>query len=157
MRHKKAEKRKIDADTIYQNRLVTKFINRIMEDGKKTVAQRNFYDALQLIADKKQDPLKTFEKALQAVGPKVEVRARRVGGANYQVPAEVRGERKVSLAIRWIITAAKARSSSEYKTFAAKLAAELLDATQNLGAAVKKRDTVLKTAEANRAFSHFRW
>lgn len=157
MRHKKAEKRKISPDAIYQNRLVTKFINRIMFDGKKTIAQKQFYKAMDLIKQKEQDPMQTFEKALQNVGPKVEVRARRLGGANYQVPTEVRGDRRVSLAIRWVIQAAIARPSTEFHSFAEKLAAEILDANQNQGAAIKKRDNVLKTAEANRAFSHFRF
>ena len=157
MRGKKAEKRKTEADKIYNNRLVAKFINRLMRDGKKTVAEGIFYKTLDIISKKGQDPLKTFETAIQNVGPKVEVKARRVGGASYQVPQEVRGERKVSLAIRWIITAAKDRSNKDYHTFDEKLAAELIDASQNMGAAIKKRDTVLKMAEANKAFAHFRW
>ena len=157
MRHKKTKKREVPADTIYKNRLVAKFINRLMKDGKKTTAQRVLYDAFAVIIEKKQDPLDIFERALQNVGPKTEVKARRVGGASYQVPAEVRGDRRISLAIRWIITAAKARPSTEYHSFAQKLAAEFMDAGQNAGAAIKKRDTVLRMAEANRAFAHFRW
>ena len=157
MRHKKTEKREVEADIIYKNRLVAKFINRLMKDGKKTTAQRALYNAFAVITEKKQDPLDVFERALQNVGPKTEVKARRVGGASYQVPAEVRGDRRISLAIRWIITAAKARPSTEYHSFAQKLAAEFMDAGQNAGAAIKKRDTVLRMAEANRAFAHFRW
>lgn len=157
MRHKKVAKRIVDSDPVYNSRLVTKFINNIMIAGKKTVAQKTFYKALSVIEGKGQVPLEAFEKAIQTVGPKVEVRARRVGGANYQVPAEVRGERKTSLAIRWIIDAAKARPNTEFHTFSEKLAAEILDALQNQGAAIKKRDTVLRMAEANKAFSHFRW
>ena len=155
--HKKTAKRNVIPDPVYKNKLVAKFINHLMIAGKKTVAEKMFYSAFAAIEEKGQKPLEVFEKAIQIVGPKVEVRARRVGGANYQVPAEVRGERKVSLAIRWIVDAAKARSSSEYHSFANKLAAELLDAVQNQGAAIKKRDTVLRMAEANKAFSHFRW
>lgn len=136
---------------------MAKFVNRIMRDGKKAVAEKTFYQALTLIEGKGHSPLDVFEKALQIVAPKQEVKARRVGGANYQVPAEVRGDRKVSLAIRWIIQAAKDRPSTQFHTFSEKLAAELLDATQNQGAAIKKRDTVHRMAEANKAFSHFRW
>lgn len=157
MRGKKAEKRKTEADKIYNNRLVAKFINSLMKDGKKTVAEGVFYNAMNLLAKNGQDPLQVFERALQNAGPKVEVKARRVGGASYQVPIEVRGDRKVSLAVRWIIAAARARSNKDYHTFEEKLAAELMDANQNMGAAVKKRDTVLKMADANKAFAHFRW
>ena len=154
MRHKKAEKRQTPPDTIYNNRLVAKFINNMMHSGKKSVAQKEFYEALELIG---KDGLETFEKAIQNVGPKTEVRARRVGGANYQVPTEVRGERRISLAVRWILDAARKRPNTEYRTFAKKLAAELTDAGEGKGEAIKKRDTVLRMAEANRAFSHFRW
>ena len=157
MRHKKVEKREPEGDKMYQNVLVAKFINRMMYSGKKTVAEGVVYGAFDIIKAKNQDPLEVFEKALQNVGPKIEVKARRIGGANYQVPSEVRGERRVSLAIRWIITAAQGRANKEFHTTAEKLAVELMEAAQNLGSAVKKRDTVLKTAEANRAFSHFRF
>lgn len=158
MRHKKVEKKEAEADKMYQNKLITKFINRIMRDGKKTVAEGVVYGAFDLIKTKhNQDPVEVFEKALQNVGPKIEVKARRIGGANYQVPAEVRGDRRISLAIRWIIAAAQGRSNKEFHTTAEKLAVELMEASQNQGAAIKKRDNVLKTAEANRAFSHFRW
>ena len=157
MRHKKVEKRKTEPDKMFNNKLVTKFINSLMKDGKKTTAQSVFYGAFNIISEKGQNPLETFEKAIQAVGPKIEVKARRVGGASYQVPQEVRGERKLSLAIRWLITAARARSNKDYHTMDQKLAVELMEASQNQGAAIKKRDTVLKMAEANRAFAHFRW
>lgn len=157
MRGKKATLRQASPDKVYNNRLVAKFINRLMRDGKKSVAENVFYGAFTLLEQKKQNPLDVFEKALQNVGPKTEVKARRVGGASYQVPTEVRGDRRVSLAIRWILQAAKGRPSKEYHTFAEKLAAELFDASQNQGAAIKKRDTILRMAEANRAFSHFRW
>jgi small subunit ribosomal protein S7 len=156
MRHKKIKKRQVKEDKIYQSKLVTKFINRIMKDGKKSVAQKVFYNTLELLK-KNGDPINIFETAINNVGPKTEVKARRVGGASYQVPQEVRGERRITLAIRWIIEAARAKSSKDFHTFAEKLAAEILDASRNEGAAVKKRDTVHKMAEANRAFSHFRF
>ncbi len=157
MRHKKAEKREVKGDTLYNNRLVTKLINRVMKDGKKTVAERVAYKAFELLSKDNKDAIAIFDRAITNVSPKQEVKARRIGGASYQVPIEVRGERKLSLAIRWIVDAAKNRSSKEYHTFAEKLAAELLDASQNLGSAIKKKDTMQRMAEANRAFSHFRW
>ena len=157
MRHKKVEKRKTEPDKIYNNRLVAKFINRLMNDGKKTVAEKILYGTFNIISKKGQDPLKTFEAAIQNVGPKTEVKARRVGGASYQVPIEVRGDRKTTLAVRWLIQAARDRSSKDYHTFEEKLAAEFLDAVQNQGAAIKKRDNIYKMADANRAFAHFRW
>lgn len=151
------KKREIEADPVYGSVLLAKFINRLMFDGKKTVAQRVVYDAFELLKKEGQDPLKIFETAIETVGPKVEVKARRIGGAAYQVPTEVRGARKTSLAIRWILEAAKKRSTAEHKTFAKKLAAELLDATKNAGEAVRKRDIAQRMADANKAFSHFRW
>jgi small subunit ribosomal protein S7 len=154
MRHKKAEKRQIAEDKVYQSKLAAKFINSLMKDGKKTVAEKVFYDSFELLK-KDGDPVAIFETAINNVGPKVEVKSRRVGGANYQVPQEVRGERRVSLAIRWIIESARARANSEYHHFSEKLAAEILEASKNEGAAIKKRDSVLRMAEANRAFSHF--
>lgn len=157
MRHKKAEKRQIQTDTIYNNELLAKVINLVMRDGKKTVAEKQVYRALDIIAKSNPNPVDVFEKALQNVGPKVEVRPRRVGGASYQIPVEVRGERRMALAIRWIVASARARSNKDFHNFADKLASELLDAYQNQGAAIKKRDTVHKMAEANRAFAHFRW
>ncbi len=158
MRHKKTEKREVAFDPIFNNRLVAKFINRIMESGKKTVAQKNIYNAFKIIEEKsKNNPVELFEKAVHNVEPRQEVKARRVGGASYQIPMEVRESRKVSLAIRWLAVAANARSSKEYHTFAEKIAAELLDASENKGEAVKKKDTMQKMADANRAFAHFRW
>jgi small subunit ribosomal protein S7 len=156
MRHAKIKKRPTEEDKIYRNKLVTKFINRIMKDGKKSVAQKVFYDSLNLL-QKDGDPLNIFETALNNVGPKVEVKSKRVGGANYQVPQEVRGERRVALAIRWIVEGARARANRDYHTFSQKLAAEILEASKNEGSAVKKRDTVHRMAEANRAFAHFRF
>jgi small subunit ribosomal protein S7 len=157
MRHKKVNKRKIQPDPVYNNVLITKLINYIMHDGKKTVAQAQVYKTLQILKAKGEDPLKLFEKAIQNVGPVVEVRARRVGGANYQVPTEVKYERRVSLALRWIIDASRKRLNKDYHEFADKLAAELIDASRNLGEAIRKRDLAMKQAEANKAFSHFRW
>ncbi len=156
MRHKKAEKRDVTPDYIYSSKLVTKFINRLMKDGKKSTAQKVFYGAMDIIGES-EDALVVFEAALNNVGPKTEVKARRVGGASYQVPQEVRGERRISLAIRWIVEGATARPNSEFRSYSAKLAAELLDAYKNEGAAIRKRDAVLRMAEANRAFAHFRF
>ena len=157
MRHAKVTKRQINPDTIYNNVVVAKLINYIMRDGKKTVAQAQVYHAFKLLEEKGEDPLKAFEKAMLNVGPKVEVKARRIGGANYQVPTEVRHERRVSLALRWIIDAARKRPNKEYHTFAEKLAAELMDALAGQGEAIRKREIALKQAEANKAFGHFRW
>lgn len=157
MRHKRIEKRQIVQDRVFANVLVSKFINAVMKDGKKNAAEKSFYGAMEILKEKGNEPLEVFETALQNVGPRVEVKSRRVGGANYQVPLEVRGDRKNALAIRWIVEAARARANSEFHTFAEKLAQELLEASKNEGAAVKKRDTVHRMAEANRAFSHFRF
>jgi len=157
MRHKKVVKRQIEADRINNSLIAAKFINKLMKDGKKTTAERILYTAFELLEKEGQNALEIFEKAIQNVGPRQEVKAKRVGGANYQVPMEVRGERRLSLSMRWIIEAAKARSNKDYKSFAAKLAAELKDAVENQGAAIKKRDTAHRMAEANRAFSHFRF
>jgi small subunit ribosomal protein S7 len=154
-RNAKIRKREVEADKVYGNRLVAKLINNIMQDGKKTVAQGIVYRTFDLLA-KKEEPLSLFEKAIQNVGPKTEIKARRVGGASYQIPLEVRGDRRASLALRWIIDAARARSNKEFHTFEEKLAAEIIDASQNLGEAIKKRDNVHRMAEANKAFSHFR-
>lgn len=157
MRHKKIQKRVIEPDKIYNNLLVAKFINSIMMNGKKTIAEKKLYNAFNLIAKKDLNPVEVFEKAIQNVAPKVEVKARRVGGANYQVPIEVKHERKTSLAIRWILEATRKKSNKDFKTFEEKLAQELSDAANNAGEAVKRRDVVHKMAEANKAFSHFRW
>ncbi len=156
-RIKRHHKKTTKPDLVYSNKLLGRFINTVMKNGKKTVAQGLVYDALDTIKEKGLDPVDVFNTAIQNVGPKMEVRPRRVGGASYQVPVEVRGERRISLAIRWIIQSAKKRSNKEYKTFAAKLVAELVDAYNNTGEAIRKRDIVYKTAEANKAFSHFRW
>ena len=158
MRHAKIKKREVAPDTIYNSAIIAKLINYIMIDGKKTVAQDQIYAALTVLAARgKADAMVLFDKAIQNVGPKVEVKARRIGGANYQVPVEVKPERRNSLALRWIIEAARKRTNKEYHSFAEKLAAELLDASQNLGEAIRKRDVTLKQAEANKAFGHFRW
>lgn len=158
MRSKKAEKRIISPDPLYNSRLLAKFINKVMSDGKKSIAADLVYRALEIIKEQsKQEPLGVFEKALQNVSPKMEVKPRRVGGASYQVPIEVRGDRKEALSIRWILDAARKRSNREYHSFDKKLAQELLDAADNTGAAIKKRDDMQKVAAANRAFAHFRW
>jgi len=157
MRHKKVEKRIIEPDALYNSVMISKLINYIMQDGKKSVAQKQVYAAMELLGKKGEEPLKVFDKAMANVGPKVEVKARRIGGANYQVPVEVRFERRTSLALRWMIDAARKRSNKEYHTFAEKLAAEITDGAQNLGEAVRKRDLAMRQAEANKAFGNFRW
>jgi small subunit ribosomal protein S7 len=129
-----------------------------MRNGKKSVAQKEIYKAFEMIKEKsKEDPVKVFSMAIENIKPTMEVRARRVGGAAYQVPQPVRGPRKESLAIRWLIEIANLRSNSEYHTYAEKLAAEIIDASKGEGGAVKKRTDMERVAEANRAFSHFRW
>jgi len=157
VRSKKVVKRLTAPDPIYGSIIVTKFINKIMRDGKKTVAQRLVYQAMEEIKSKGQEPLQTLQKAMENVSPKMEVRPRRVGGASYQVPTEVRGDRKEALAIRWILSGAEARANKEFHTFGLKLAAELLDAANNTGIAIKKKEDIQKVANANRAFAHFRW
>lgn len=157
MRHAKIQKRVTEPDKIYGNVMVAKLINRIMEDGKKTIAEKNVYGAFNRIAAQDQDPMQVFEKALQNVGPKIEVKARRIGGANFQVPTEVKHDRRMALALRWMVEAARKRPNKEYHTFAEKLAAEFLAAANNEGEAIRKRDITLKQAEANKAFAHFRW
>lgn len=130
----------------------------MMIDGKKTVAEKQFYNCMKILAEKSgQEALTAFLQALDNIKPQMEVRARRIGGAAYQVPSAVRAERRDSLAIRWLITAARARANSEYHTFGEKLAAELLDALNNAGGAMKKKLDTHKMAEANKAFAHFRW
>jgi small subunit ribosomal protein S7 len=155
-RRRQAAKRPVAPDGIFKSVLVTKFINKIMERGKKTTASRMFYTAVGLLAPDKEpvEGFKVFEQAVENVKPQVEVKSRRVGGANYQVPVEVRGARKLTLAIRWLIQNASARKE---KTFAERLAGELADAAKGQGTSIKKRDDVHKMAEANRAFSHFKW
>lgn len=156
-RSKRVTKPLLPADPVYGNRLLTRFINRVMKSGKKSAAQNEVYRALDIIKEKGEDPVKVFETAINTVGPKMEVRSRRVGGASYQVPAEVRGDRRIALAIRWIIQFANKRSNKEYKSFASKLAVELTEAAKGQGDAVKRRDTVHHMADANRAFAHFKW
>ena len=139
MRGKKTYSRLLPADAIYSNRLVTRFINRVMMSGKKTIASNLVYKALETIKDKGEDPIKLFETAIANVGPKMEVRTKRVGGASYQVPVEVRGDRRIALAIRWIVEFAKKRSNKEYHTFSEKLVVELMEAANNQGEAIKKK------------------
>jgi small subunit ribosomal protein S7 len=147
-----------EPDPIYKNYLVTKLINRSMKDGKKSVVQKEIYKAFEIIKEKtKEDPIKIFEEALENIKPTMEVRPRRIGGAAYQVPMSVRGTRRESLGIRWLILAARGRSNSEFHTFAEKLAVEIMDSAKGEGVAVKKRQEVEKIAEANRAFAHFKW
>ena len=154
-RRHRAEKRDVIPDPKYGDIVVSKFMNSLMEDGKKSVAESIVYGAFDLIEQKtKQGPLTVFEQALENVMPTIEVRSRRVGGATYQVPVEVRSTRRQALGIRWLITAARGRNE---KTMTERLSAELLDASNNRGNAVKKREDVHKMAEANRAFSHYRW
>jgi len=156
MRRKKKIKRIIDPDPKYNNTLVAQFINYLMKDGKKSVAQKVFYDAFEILSkeDKGKDPLEVFDQAIKNVSPLVEVRSRRIGGARYQVPREVRGERRLTLAIRWLILAARAKKG---KPMAQRLASELMDASQNTGAAVRKKQDIHRMADANKAFAHFAW
>ena len=158
MRSKKATKKLLSPDPVYGSRLVTRFINKVMVSGKKSVAEKLVYQAFESIKEQaKQEPLSVFEKAIANVVPKMEVRPRRVGGASYQVPVEVRGDRKEALAIRWLLAGAKSKPNKEYHSFDKKLAAELMDAANGTGLAIKKKDDMQKVANANRAFSHFRW
>jgi len=153
-----AKKRSIIPDPVFGDLLVAKFINRSMRSGKKSVARQNIYDALKLIKEKlNQDGLMVFRQAVENVKPQVEVRSRRVGGAAYQIPTPVRGDRKESLAIRWLIQAAQKKPNKEFHTFAEKLVAELIDAYNNTGGAIKKKEDTRRMADANKAFSHFRW
>ncbi len=154
-RKREVKKREIRKDPKYHDLLVAKFINGIMRRGKKSVAEGIFYGALDMIKEKTHaDPVKTFRQAMDNVKPMIEVRPRRVGGATYQVPVEVRPDRKTALAIRWIIGYSKERSE---KTMQEKLSAELIDAANNRGASIKKREDTHKMAEANKAFAHYRW
>ena len=154
-RRKSAPKRKILPDPKYGNLKVAKFMNQIMKNGKKSLAEGIVYGALNEIEIKsKREPVEVFEKALEEVGPVVEVKARRVGGATYQVPLEVRPSRRQALAMRWLVNSARARSE---KTMTLKLANELLDASEGKGEAIKKKEDTHRMAEANRAFSHFRF
>jgi small subunit ribosomal protein S7 len=154
-RRHRAEKRDIIPDPKFGDVVLTKFMNSIMKDGKKSTAERIVYGALDRVEDKaKTDPVELFHQALENVSPAIEVRSRRVGGATYQVPVEVRAERKKALAIRWLISAARGRNEN---TMVERLSGELMDAANNRGAAVKKREDTHRMAEANRAFSHYRW
>jgi len=154
-RRKVVAKRHIIPDPIYEDDLVTKFINCIMRDGKKSTAEKIFYGAMEIIESKMgEEPLKMFKKAIENTKPYLEVRSRRVGGATYQVPVEVRYERGLSLSMRWLLNSANARR--EY-TMKERLAGELMDAANNTGTTIKKREDTHKMAEANKAFSHYRW
>jgi len=148
-------KREILPDPLYNSRLVARFVNRLMYNGKKGAAEKILYKALDTLAEKtSDDPMRSFEKAVDNVKPQLEVKARRVGGATYQVPMEVRSERQVALALRWLINYSRARGE---KGMINKLSAELLDAYNNRGGAVKKKEDTHRMAEANRAFAHYRW
>lgn len=155
MRKKKKEKRIIPPDPIYNNITVTKFINQVMRRGKKTIARKIVYRAFDIIKEKtKREPLEVFDLALKNVSPLLEVKPRRIGGAIYQVPREVKGDRRMTLAMRWLIQAAKLRKR---KPMREKLAEELIEASENKGAAIKKKEDTHRMAEANRAFAHFAW
>jgi small subunit ribosomal protein S7 len=154
-RRHRAEKRQVLPDAQYGDQVITRFMNQVMYEGKKSVAEQIVYGALESVGQRGKRPAaELFHEALENVAPSVEVRSRRVGGATYQVPVEVRPERRQALAIRWIISAARARSEN---TMRERLAAELLDAANGRGSAVKKREDTHRMAEANRAFSHYRW
>ena len=154
-RRHSAEKREVNPDPKFGNIIITKFMNSVMYEGKKSVAESIVYGALEIIEGKtKQNPIQVFQQALDNVMPAIEVRSRRVGGATYQVPVEVRTDRRQALAVRWLPGAARGRNE---KTMTEKLSGELLDAANNRGNAVKKREDTHRMAEANRAFSHYRW
>ena len=155
-RRREVPKRQILPDPLYHSQLVSKFVNVLMKDGKKSVAERILYDALNTIRERtgEEDPVAVFQKAIDNVKPAVEVKSRRVGGSTYQVPIEVRPARKLALAMRWLIQAAKGRGE---KTMRLRLAGELLDAAENRGVAIKRKEDTHRMAEANRAFSHYRW
>jgi len=155
-RRKLVAKRQIDPDPRFNSVLVSKFINGLMQCGKKAVARNIFYDAMDIVADRisEETPLEVFEKAMEKVRPRAEVKSRRVGGATYQVPIEVRPERRNALAIRWLVDFSSKRSG---RTMSEKLAGEFMDAFNNRGSAVKKREDTHKMAEANKAFAHYRW
>ena len=155
MRKKRAIRRRVISDPKFNDELVSRFVNSVLKQGKKNIARNIVYSALEQITQKtEKSPIEIFKKAVDNASPLIEVRARRVGGATYQVPTEVRPERRTALAIRWLITYAKERSD---KSMAQKLAAELLAAASGEGGAVKKKDDVHRMAEANKAFAHFRW
>ena len=155
MRKRRAVKRDVLADPMYNSKVVTKLINRIMLDGKKGKAQTILYEAFDIIREKTgQEPLEVFNKALENIKPLLEVKSRRVGGSNYQVPIEVSAERRVTLGLRWLVNYSRLRNE---KTMEERLAAEIIDAANGTGASVKKREDVHKMAEANKAYAHYRW
>ena len=155
MRKRRAVKRDVLADPIYNSKLVTKLINQIMQDGKKGTAQKILYNAFDMIKEKtNQDTMEVFEKAMENIKPALEVKSRRVGGANYQVPIEVKPARSQALALRWLVNYSRLRGGH---TMAENLANEIIDASNGVGAAVKKREDTHKMAEANKAFAHYRW
>ncbi|HLI26972.1 MAG TPA: 30S ribosomal protein S7 [Chloroflexota bacterium] len=154
-RRARVVRREVPPDPRYGSRMLQRFINKVMYDGKKSLAERLVYRALDLVQEQtRRNPLDVFEQALRNVTPVLEVKPRRVGGATYQVPVEIKGDRRTSLAMRWLIQSARARTG---KSFPEKLAAELRDAAQGQGATVKRRDDVHRMAEANKAFAHYRW
>lgn len=155
MRKRQAEKREVLNDPIYNSKVVTKLINRIMIGGKKGTAQKILYDAFEIVKEKTQkDPMEVFNQAFENVKPVLEIRSRRVGGSNYSVPTEVRSDRQQALALRWLVQYAKSRNG---KGMAENLANEIIDASNGVGGAVKKREDTYKMAEANKAFAHYRW
>ena len=155
MRKRRADKRDVLPDSLYKSKVVTKLINQIMQDGKKGTAQRIVYDAFEIIEKKTGEKAMTvFDKAMENIKPALEVKSRRVGGANYQVPVEVRGDRRQTLAFRWLAQYARLRNDH---TMAEKLANEIIDASNGVGASVKKKEDTHKMAEANKAFAHYRW
>jgi small subunit ribosomal protein S7 len=150
-----AEKRETPADPVYHSKNFTKLVNKVMWDGKRSIAERICYDAMKIIREKtRRDPIEVFDQAMKNIMPVLEVKARRVGGANYQVPIEVRPDRRLTLGIRWLVNYARDRSG---KSMEEKLAAEIMDAANGIGSAVKKREDTHKMAEANKAFAHYRW
>lgn len=155
MRKNRAEKRDVLADLIYNSKLVTRAINKIMLDGKRGIAQSIIYDAFNIIKEKtNKEPIEVFNKAIENIKPHLELKVRRIGGANYQVPVEVSAERQITLALRWLINYARLRNE---KVMTIKLANEIIDASNNIGGSVKKREDTHKMAEANKAFAHYRW
>lgn len=160
----KVPKRQIQPDPIYNNLIVAKLINKVMTEGKKTIAQSIVYETFNTIKSQGKDPIETFEKALENITPKMEVRPRRVGGASYMVPMEVRGTRRQSLALSWLVSSARARTAKEIENkpknkplMIAKLTAEITEAAEGTGKAISKREEMNRMAEANKAFAHFRW
>jgi len=154
-RRREADKRQILPDPKYNDLLVARFINNLLKQGKKSIAEGIFYGALDVVGEKtNEDPVKVFKKAIENVSPRLEVKSRRVGGATYQVPVEVKESRRAALSIRWMIQNAKSRSG---KSMSEKLTGEILDAYNNVGGAIKKKEDVHRMAEANKAFAHYRW